>query len=163
MKYKKQIATSALALSFLLAGSTIYAVTPQDLGVKNVAKTYQKQNREKNSGIKKQNGIVGTISALTSTGFTINVTNMKTKTTSSVDVVTNSATLYKKDGLAATATDILVGQKVIVAGTLDKTTNILTAKTVKIVTKAPIQKAKKELKKDIKGVVSTTNTTAKTN
>ncbi len=148
MKYKKHLATGALALSLLVSGSTIYAATPQDLGIKNVPKTYQKQNKTnpKTIGLNKQNGVVGVVSALTSTGFTVNVTNMKTKATSSVDVVTNATTTYKKDGLSATATDVLVGQKVIVSGTLDKTTNILTAKTVKIITKTAMLKVKKDIK-----------------
>lgn len=158
MKYKKQLATGALALSLLVSGSTIYAVSPQDLGVKNLG-NYQKQNKGKEKAgleLRKQNNVVGTVGSLTSTGFTINIINMKTKVASSVDIVTNSATIYKKDGLSAKALDLLVGQKVVVEGTLDKTTNILTAKTVKIVTKAPIVKAKKEMRK-------VSNTTTKTN
>ena len=152
MKYKKQLVTGALALSLLVSGSTIYAATPQDLGVKNVG-NYQKQNKVKEkvgSELRKQNNVVGTVGSLTSTGFTINIINMKTKVASSVDVVTNSATTYKKDGLNATAKDLLVGQKVIVEGMLDKTTNILTAKTVKIATKVPVQKVKNEVKKETK-------------
>ena len=157
MKYKKHLATGALALSLLVSGSTIYAATPQDLGVKNVG-NYQKQNKEKNKNNKEQkkHNVVGTVSALTSTGFTLNIINMKTKVASSVDVVTNIATTYKKDGLDAIATDLLVGQKVVVSGTLDKTTNILTAKTVKIVTKAQVVKVKKEMRKVL-------NTATKTN
>ena len=80
----------------------------------------------------------------------------KRQVASSVDVVTNIATTYKKDGLDAIATDLLVGQKVVVSGTLDKTTNILTAKTVKIVTKAQVVKVKKEMRKVL-------NTATKTN
>ena len=164
MKYKKQLATGALALSLLVSGSTIYAASPQDLGVKNVG-NYQKpsKNNLKPEGLKKENGIVGTVGALTSTGFTLSLTNMKTKVVSTMDVVSNTATTYKKDGLSATATDLLVGQKVIVSGTLDKTTNILTAKTVKIVTKAPVEKVKKEVKKEAKEGKKTLNTATKTN
>ena len=158
MKYKKQLATGALALSLLVSGSTIYASNLQDLGVKNVGKTYQKPNKinPKVIDLKKGNNVIGTVEALTGTGFTVSVTNMKTKAVSSVDVVTNTMTTYKKDGINAVATDVLVGQKVIVGGTLDKTTNILTAKTVKIVTKMPVVKVKKEVKKVV-------NTTTKTN
>jgi hypothetical protein len=158
MKYKKQLATGALALSLLVSGSTIYAASPQDLGVKNVG-NYQKQNKGKEKGrleSRKQNNVVGTVGSLTSTGFTVNVINMKTKVASSVDVVTNLATAYRKDGLSATVSDLLVGQKVVVLGALDNTTNILTAKTVKIVTKAPIVKVRKEMRK-------VANTTTKTN
>jgi hypothetical protein len=158
MKYKKQIATGALALSLLVGGSSVMAFTPKDLGIKNVQKTYQKQNKNKAGiGLKKQNTATGAVSALTNTGFTVNVKNLKSKTTSSVDVTTNTSTIYKKDGITASAADLLVGQKVIVLGTLDKTTNILTAKTVKIVTKTPKVKTPK-----VTGTTGTLNGT-KTN
>ncbi|MFA6257528.1 MAG: hypothetical protein WC671_00750 [Candidatus Paceibacterota bacterium] len=137
MKYKKHIATGALTISLLVSGSSIFASTPQDLGIKNVHSTYQKQNKDKRKKEpKKQNNtVVGIVYALTNTGFTVNIKNSRTKVTSSVDIVTNTLTAYKKDGISSLATDLLVGEKVIVVGNLDKTTNILTAKTVKIVTK----------------------------
>lgn len=138
MKYKKQIATGALALSLLVSGSSVFAATPQDLGVKNAQPTYQKQNKSgKNVSVKSKgrHNTVGTISAINGADFTVEVKNMKTKVVSSVDVKTDSATTYTKNGKKDTASDLSVGQKVIVIGTLDKTTNILTAKTVKIVIK----------------------------
>ncbi|MDD5721459.1 MAG: hypothetical protein PHT16_03370 [Candidatus Pacebacteria bacterium] len=136
MKYKKHIATGALAISLLVSGSSVFASTPRDLGIKNVHSAYQKQNKNKHkTGLRKQNNVaVGVVSNLTASGFTVNVKNLKIKTTSSVDVATNASTVYKKDGISASATDILAGQKVIIVGNLDKTTNILTAKIVKIVT-----------------------------
>jgi len=149
MKYKRQIATGALALSLLVGGSSVYAATPQDLGIKNVQSTYQKQDKTKikdSTRARKQKGLVGVVSTITSTGFTMDIKNLKTKITSSVDVKTDTSTVYKKDGISATVADLLVGQKVIVAGSLDKTTNTLTAKTVKIVTKVVgMQKVKKSI------------------
>ena len=53
---------------------------------------------------------------------------------SSAEVATDTSTIYSKNGIKATVSDMVIGQKVIVAGNLDKTTNILNAKTVKIVT-----------------------------
>ncbi len=135
MKYKKQIATTALAISLLVGGTNVFAATPQDLGIKNITQSYQKQNKDKGKEFRKQHDVVGVVSVLTSTGFTLNVKNLKTKKTSSTDILTNSTTTYKKDGLKASETDLLVGQKVVVTGTLDTTTSIFTAKTVKIVTK----------------------------
>ena len=131
MKYKKQIATGALAISLLVGGSSVFAATPQDLGIKNTQQVYQKANKtsKKTLGKSKTVGIVGSISGL---GFTLEVKNLKNKTTSSIDVNTNTGTTYSKNGITATATDLALGQKVIVVGTLDKTTNIITAKTVKI-------------------------------
>ncbi|MFA5841057.1 MAG: hypothetical protein WC847_02170 [Candidatus Paceibacterota bacterium] len=139
MKYKKQIATGALAISLLVSGSSVFAAGPQDLGIKNVQPIHQKEGKgEKGLRIRRTGkaNIVGTIGVLSSTGFTIDVKNLKTKQISSVDVKTDASTTYKKDGISATLSNLAVGQKVIVVGTLDKTTNILTAKTVKIVTKA---------------------------
>jgi hypothetical protein len=136
MKYKKHIATGVLAFSLLISGSNVFASTPKDIGIKNVQPTYQKQNKNnKNLKIKNtgKNNTVGTISAISNTGFTVNVKNMKTKITSSVDVKTDIGTGYSKNGINAKVSDLSTGQRVIVIGDLDKTTNILTAKTVKIV------------------------------
>ena len=133
MKYKKQIATGALAISLLVGGSSVFAATPQDLGIKNVQSIYQKQNKN-NKNLKIKNNIVGTIGSLNSDGFTVGVKNMKTKVSSSYDVKTNTLTSYSKNGVSATFADLAVGQKVIVSGDLDKTTSIVTAKTVKMVT-----------------------------
>lgn len=147
MKYKKHIATGALAFSLLISGSSVFAATPQDLGIKNVQGTYQKQvknNKNYKSKIKEKGNTVGTISAITSTGFTIDVRNVKTKVTSSVDVKTDTTTQYSKNGVTITVSDIAVGQKVVVVGALDTSTNIIIAKTVKIVTQTPaVHKNKK--------------------
>lgn len=136
MKYKKQIVTGALAISLLVGGSSVFAATVKDLGIKNTQSIYQKQN--KNSKVKNEarNKIVGTITAINSTGsgFTIGIKNMKTKTTLPLDIKTNIRTIYSKDGLKATISDLAIGQKVIVVENLDKITNILVARTVKIVT-----------------------------
>jgi hypothetical protein len=137
MKYKKQIATGALAISLLVGGSSVFAASPQDLGIKNSHPTYQKQNkhnRDFKPKHKNKGNIVGTVGAINSSGFTIEVINRKTKVASSVDIATSTGTVYKKNGLDATISDLAVGQKVIVSGKVDKTTNILTAKTVRIVT-----------------------------
>ena len=131
MKYKKNIATGVLAFSLLVSGTNVFAATPQDLGIKSTSQAYQKTNKtsKKTLGKSKTVGIVGSISGL---GFTLEVKNLKNKTTSSIDVNIDSGTTYSKNGIVATAADLATGQKVIVTGTLDKTTNIITAKTVKI-------------------------------
>jgi hypothetical protein len=139
MKYKKQIATSALALSLLLVGgSSVFAATLQDLGVKKAQPTYQKQEK-KSKDIKVKNTAkssnTGTVLAINDSGFTLDVKNIKTKTTSSIDVKTDSSTVYTKNGVSAAVSDLATGQKVIVSGTLDKTANTVLAKTVKIIVK----------------------------
>lgn len=145
MKYKKQIATGALALSLLVGGSSVSAATPKDLGIKGVQATYQKHAKNLNVKSKGSGNTVGTILSITSNGFTVEVKNMKTKAVSSVDISTDVATKYSKNGLKATVADLAVGQKVIVVGKLDKTTNIIIAQTVKIATTkvAAITKIKK--------------------
>lgn len=137
MKYKKHIATGVLAISLLVGGSNVFAATPRDLGIKDVQSIYQRQSKNnKSSKIRNKikSNVVGTVGAVNSTGFAIEVKNIKTKTVSSVDVKTDALTLYSKNGVSATVSDLTVGQKVIIVGNLDKTTNVLTAKTVKIVT-----------------------------
>jgi hypothetical protein len=145
MKHKKQIATGALAISLLIGGSSIFAATPEDLGIKSVQPVYQKQNKDKDKiKVKRQRSTVGIISAMSNTGFILDVKNLKTKETSSVDVKTNKTTTYNKNGINTSVSDLSVGQKVIVLGELDKTTETITAKTVKIVTKViGIRKNKK--------------------
>jgi len=135
MKYKKQFATGALAFSLLISGTNVFAATPQDLGIKNSQQIYQKQN--KNLKIKKvgRGNVIGEISSISNTGFIVDINNMKTETTSSIDVITDTTeTTYIKNGSDTDVSALSVGQKVIVVGSLDKTTNILTAKTVKIAT-----------------------------
>ena len=135
MKYKKQIAVGALAISMLIGGSSVFAASPQDLGIKTV-KTYHKQSKTtKVIKTAKKNSVTGTITTISDTGFTVEVKNLKTKAVSSVDVKTDINTVYSKNGLSATILDLAVGQKVIITGALDKTTNIVTAKKVKIVIK----------------------------
>ena len=133
MKYKKHIATGALAISLLVGGTPVLAATPQDLGIKNVQYVHKKQN--KNFRIRKdgRHNTVGTITMINETGFILEIKNVKTSVVSSIDVNTDSSTKYIKNGVAATFSDLRVGQKVIVAGKLDKTTNIVNARKVRIV------------------------------
>lgn len=150
MKYKRQIATGALALSLLIGGSSVFAASPQDLGIKNAPSNYQKSGDSTKKG--KTGGrksIIGTVGAVSDTGFTVEVKNAKTKISTSTDVTTNTATQYSKNGMTATASLVVVGEKVIVGGTTNKTTGIIAAKTVKIVPNvvAKIHKTKTTSKK----------------
>lgn len=150
MKYKKHIATGALAFSLLVGGSVVFAATPQDLGIKNTQSTFQKQHKnEKNTKIeRKADNVIGVVSAIDTTGFTVDVKNFKTKVSQSIEIKTDATTVYRKNGITAMPSELIVGQKVIIVGSLDRTTNIMLAKQVKIVTKAmPLNLAKKENKK----------------
>lgn len=135
MKYKKQIASGAIALSLLVGGSNVFASTPRDLGIKKTEQSFQKHlkviNNIKN---KKSNSVVGIVSIINNSNFIIDIKNPKTKMTSSIDVTTNESTIYTKNGLRALASDLNVGQKIIVVGVLDRTANTVIAKHVKLVT-----------------------------
>ena len=130
MKYKKQIATSALALSLLVIGSSVYAAVPQDISVKSVQPSQQKINKSVKS--KKDNIVIGTISAISDTGFTVETKNLKTKAVSSIEVKTGSSTIYRKNGIVIKSSDLTIGEKAIISGSLDKKTSIIIANKVGI-------------------------------
>ena len=123
MKYKKHLATGALAISLLLGGYPVYSD----------AATLHKPYKYSQIVLKKQHTTVGVVSLIDNAGFTLDVKNLKTKQMISIDVKTDSSTMYNKNGLATTVSDLLVGQKVIVTGDYNKVSNIITAKKVKIV------------------------------
>lgn len=77
-------------------------------------------------------GSPGVVSDVGSSGFTLKIANIKTKSASSLDIRTDDSTIYSKNGINADISDLSVGQKVIVTGNLDKTANTLIAKKVKI-------------------------------
>lgn len=133
MKYKKQFATGALAISLLISGSNVFAATPQDLGIKNSQQVYNKQNKSLKNNKMSRSSTVGTISSINGNEFTVDVKNIKTKVMSAVDIKTDTTTKYSKNGISTNYSLLAVGQKVIVTGSLEKTTNIITAKTVKMV------------------------------
>lgn len=172
MKYKKHIATGALAFSLLVGGSAVLAATPQDLGIKDTQSTFQKQlktdkvdkvnKNEKGIKSEKRNNVVGTISAVDSTGFTMDVKNLKAKTSSSVEVKTDVTTLYTKNGITAQPSEFIVGQKVVVVGALDKTTNVMTAKKVKIVANVVAIHTEKKYNKKVGAKIAAAKITVKT-
>lgn len=149
MKYKKHIVTGVLALSLLVGGTSVSAYTPQDLGIKNVERTHLKQNRNKEKNLfRGAHPAVGTVFALTNTGFTLNVKNFKSKEIKALDIKTDASTKYTKNGVDATVSDLALNQKVIVFGELDKNTNILTAKEIRIVTdREMFSQMKKKIKR----------------
>lgn len=136
MKYKKHIVTGALAISLLVGSYPVFASTPQDLGIKKIQQIYQKQKKN-NKKLKIKNkgreSIVGTISMINNTGFIIEIKNIKTNVVSSTDVKTNNLTTYRKNGIKTTTSDLIVGEKVVIVGNLNKTSNTIIAKKVIIV------------------------------
>lgn len=70
---------------------------------------------------------------MNSDGFVLEVINARARTMSSIDVKINDETVYNKNGLKTSVSELSPGQKVIVAGYLDKTANVLITQEVKIV------------------------------
>ncbi len=135
MKYKKHIVSGALALSLLVGGSPVFASSALDLGIKKNEAVYQKHVKNiKDSKVlkNKRKNTVGVVSSVNNAGFILEIKG-KSNSISSVDVKTDSSTVYSKNGVTATLSDVFPGEKVIVSGTFDKSANVVIAKQVKIV------------------------------
>lgn len=133
MKYKKHIATGVLALSLLVGGSSAFAEIPVELERGSTAPLYQRQSRGfENYARIKRNNLVGNISMINNNGFTIEIKNKKTGQISSVDVITDNSTIYKKNGLDALLSDLVIGEKVIIKG--DNANNSIISSSVNIIT-----------------------------
>ncbi len=161
VKYKRRITSGALALTlFVGGGSSAYAAhiqgstsTPahSNVGSQRVRPGQAGQAAHFHGLGLNHNRATGTIVALTSTGFTLEIHKPKlgpkrgsstsTPEIVSFDIRTSSNTVYQKDGAAATAAGLAVGQKVVVVGTIDSTAQIVTATKVNVITKLP-KKAK---------------------
>jgi hypothetical protein len=87
------------------------------------------------------NATFGTVTSIS--GSTITLSRMMrtgsttTATTSTVTVETTSSTTYKKNGVADTASDLAIGQRIVAMGTKDSSGNISDATSVNIFTGTP--------------------------
>ena len=139
MKYKKHIATGVIALSLFVTGPSVYAATStnSDLIASSTVGSYNQGNKQNKHLSKKtrMKQLVGTISSINSAGFTAEVKSLKTGVATSIDVQTGTSTIYKKDGVISDASSLVVGQKVIVKGSKDSATNIVSATKVNVITK----------------------------
>lgn len=165
-KLKRRITSGALAITLFVGGSSsAYAAHIQgsaqtQSGAQTVGQHRMRggQNGQTHDFLGlglNHNRAIGEIVAVTSTGFTLEVHNPKHNskaqrgTTGAApamvpfDIKTTASTIYQKDGAAATAVDIAVGQKAVVVGTIDSTAQIITAEKINIVTKIPDRGAKK--------------------
>jgi hypothetical protein len=162
MKYKRKITSGALALTLFVGGSSAYAANvggsaaggvstgagwagsaPQFLNVKGESRGRKIGWSFDGLGLN-HNRAIGEIVAFTSTGFTLEAHNPKFHKTSTTtppmvafDVRTDTATVYQKDGANASASDLSIGQKVIVVGTIDPVAQIVDATKVNVITKLP--------------------------
>ncbi|MEN9604372.1 MAG: hypothetical protein RJB39_57 [Candidatus Parcubacteria bacterium] len=137
MKYKRRIVTGAIALSLLVGGPT-FAASGGQAAAHITRSAEHASRRDQFKNIKnKANHVVGAVTGINGTVITF-VTqagkNSLGAKTVSIDVQTNSHTTFEKNGLAATFKDIVVGQKIIVTGSIDATSQTITARKVKIAT-----------------------------
>ena len=144
MKYKKHITAGVIVLSLFVGGSSALAATQQG----RVAQHYGFVKNSHQTNKIKNNRLVGSITAVNATGFTVENKNLKTKSAVSFEVQTTSTTTFSKDGATATFSDIALGEKVIVGGKVDAVSRIISATKVNIVTKTPIHKFSKKTKKE---------------
>ncbi len=152
MKYKQRIITGAFALTLLVGGTSSIkahaATNAQGLTFSTSTRNGALHFKDPNNIRSKVKHTVGTITAISGTGFTFEVHHKHASTTKgiekviSVDAQTTATTTIKKDGLAATFADLAVGQKVIVSGHLHTADQIINATKVDIVTNFPKGKGK---------------------
>lgn len=137
MKYKRRIVTGAIALSLLVGSSTFAASAPHSTS--HIARSAEHATR-RDQFKKKANHVVGTVTGINGTVFTFETHTGKQKRkganvkTLSVDVQTQANTKFQKNGALAVLADLAVGQKVIVTGPIDATSQIIAASKVKIAT-----------------------------
>lgn len=93
-------------------------------------------------------GVMGTVSTVTGTNFTVashaflphmkgSTTTVATIPTTLVNVVTGSNTVFMKDGVTSSITAVVSGARVIVEGTKDAAGTTVTATKVIVITKNP--------------------------
>ncbi|MES2985803.1 MAG: hypothetical protein V4686_01590 [Patescibacteria group bacterium] len=155
MKYKQRIITGAFALTLLVGGTSsikTYAATSTGSSYATSTRNGALHMKDPNKIRSRVKHSVGTITAVSGTGFTFEVHHKHASTTKgvekviSVDAQTTATTTIKKDGLAATFADLAVGQKVIVSGQIHAADLIINATKVDIVTNFPT-KGKGKVKK----------------
>lgn len=152
MKYKKHITTGVLAFALIVSGTTAFALAPTDGSSNQITTTDKEVGKHPKLGMmqksKKMHQIVGTVIAVNRSNFTVEVKNIKAKTTDTFDVTTTGTTTFTKDGKASTFADLAVAQKVIVSGTVDTVAKTVTATKVRMITSVPkVEKHVKKLKK----------------
>lgn len=141
------ITTSVIATSFAIVG-TAFAATgmPHDIArrknahpthVGDKARGLRERNATKGSNFVTNPHYVGNITSLSGADFVIqghgHSKGQATSTTITYNVNTTPATVYMKNGKLDSLTDLAVGKMVMVAGTLDVSTNTITATGVNMI------------------------------
>ena len=149
---KKTIISSALALTLLISGSSAFAATTEVAGTPGTTDTpavttTPKVTHKLKTKIKapKKMAVTGVITAINGTSFTIEKRHLlKSKAAASVTVQTDATTVFSKNKATVALSDLAVGQRVIITGTVDKTTHDVVASKVRIV--VPSVKTKTKVK-----------------
>ena len=103
----------------------------------------QRNAEVKNFGMRRGPGVGGTVTAINGTSFTIIMNGRGKKAVTSTPITytvnTDSNTIFIKDNVTSTISDIVNGQRIMVAGTVDKTALTVAATKINITTKPMIK------------------------
>jgi hypothetical protein len=135
-KYTKDRDTAA-TISDLLAGQRVMVQGTKDSSGNITATAVDIETKAPEFKEHEDRGAMGTITSISGNTITITTRGRGSETESTKTVTVTSDTKYTKDrDTAATISDLLAGQRVMVQGTKDSSGNI-TATAVDIETKAP--------------------------
>ena len=130
---KKQAlaATGAAAVSFLMAVPALAATgvvsTPRNPSHASSSISTDRRDRSEKLSL----AAFGIITSIN--GATLQLSERTpAHASSTVSVTTTSATVYKKNGVAESSTDLAVGQRVVVMGTKDSAGNITNATSINV-------------------------------
>ena len=146
-QYKRTriIASLAILSSLTLTGAAFAATTTPDItgihsvlhATKNPDIKDRKQNRAKSGkkGVASSTPrFMGSITAVNGSVFSLQSKAWRTTATTTYTVNTTNSTVFMKDGSLDSLNDLAAGQSALVTGTLDTTTNIITATGVNVFT-----------------------------
>jgi hypothetical protein len=131
-------AAGIIASAATLVGGTVSAATPGHMAPQG-RMPHAGQAWEKSTITRRLHGVLGTVSSINGTSFTVTTVNRFNSTTPNhtFTVNTSTTTTYTKDGQAATLTDLATGERVMIQGTVDTSSLTIAATKVNIVTKKP--------------------------
>jgi hypothetical protein len=121
------ISGSVIALSLMVSTPLLRAEAQTKKGVAYVQTMTRPGGRNR--------GVQGSISSTNGYSFVIEKANRSSTTT--VNILASSTTLFTKDGEPATFADLSSGEHVVVKGTKDAITGIISASAVHIFTQIP--------------------------
>ena len=174
---------SAMLLTSAASAATIHTGSLNKIRTKHViagvgvegsvreegSETTVQQNGENEAPLVHGGRTSGTVTALNGSGFTITVyapgktaKNAIAATSAKYTVTTNAATIFLKGGVKATLADVVVGERIVITGTVNKLALTVAANKITIVTTLSIKgkaNGKNHIKNHSKKTISTAPTT----